>query len=80
MITIRLTIVEYDKESNTCRAELLNGDVIQLDPFVFCAIPMTDEQYVDGFGFSLVGKTYILTKYSVSPDCVSPDDGGMIEI
>lgn len=80
MITIRVKITEYDKDSNTCKASLLNGDIITLDPFVGCAIRMTDGEYHDGVGYSLVGKTYLLYKYSVYPDYVVPHEDGMVEI
>ena len=80
MITVRVKITEYNKESNTCKAELLNGDIINLDPFVSCAIDLTDGDYHNGRGADIVGKSYLLTKYSVTADQVTPDNGGMIEL
>ena len=80
MITVRCTINHYDKELNTCTAILLNGDVICIDPFVFCAIPLSNEEYESGKGFDVVGKTFLLTSYTVYIDGVVPHEGGMIEI
>lgn len=80
MITIRLKITEYDSDINVCKAELLNGDIITLDPFVFCAIDLSDEDFEAGRGADIVGKTYILTKYTVYIDVVAPDKGGMVEL
>lgn len=78
MITQRLTIVAYNKDSHECEAKLLNGDIIILDPFVSCAIEMTDEDCVLGKGFDIVGNSYLLTEYSVYKSCVVPEKGGMI--
>jgi len=80
MITVRVKITDYDKASNTCTAQLLNGDIIELDPFVGCAIELTDEDYENNKGFDIVGKTYLLTEYTVYKDNVVPGEGGMLEI
>lgn len=80
MITVRLKVTNYDKASNTCTAQLLNGDIIELDPFVGCAINMTDEEYEKGKGFDIVGNNYILTEYTVYKENVVPSEGGMIAI
>jgi len=72
MLAIRIKIVSYDKTTNTCQAKLLNGDIFELDPFVGCAIEMTDEDYESGKGFDIVGRDYILTEYSVSKENVVP--------
>lgn len=80
MITVRVKITEYDKASNTCTAQLLNGDIIELDPFVGCAIEMTDADYKKGKGFDIVGNSYLLTEYTVYKENVVPSEGGMIAI
>ena len=80
MITLRVKITEYNKEKNVCTAELLNSDKIELDPFVSCAIPMTDGQYSSGIGFELVGKEFILIEYTVYKQNVVPHKNGMIEL
>lgn len=57
-----------------------NGNIIEIDPFVSCAIPLTDEEYHAGRGAEIVGKAYILTGYSVYPTHVLPHEGGMIAL
>lgn len=80
MIDVRIEIIEYDKDLNTCKGRLLNGDIVDVDPFVGCAISMTDEEYQEGKGFSCVGRSYILTEYSVYRDNIVPHECGMIEL
>lgn len=80
MITVRLKIVDYDKHKNTYKAKLLNGDIIAFDPFVSCAIAMTDEEYKNNKGFKYVGNNYILTEYTVYNDIVIPSEGGIIAV
>lgn len=80
MITVRVEILDYDKASNTCTAQLLNGDIIEIDPFVACAIHMSDEDYKKGKGFDIVGNSYLLTEYMVYKESVVPSEGGMIAI
>jgi hypothetical protein len=80
VITVRVKVICYDKASHTCEAKLLNGDIINLDPFVGCAIDMTDEDYEEGIGFHIVGNSYLLTEYTVYKDSVVPSKGGMIAV
>ena len=80
MIPIQVKIISYDYESNVCQGKLLNGDIIEIDPFVGCAIPLTDEEYFNGNGGNIIGKSYTLTRYSVYPTYVVPHEGGMIEL
>ena len=80
MIPIRITISSYDKETNTCKATLLNGDVISLDPFVGCALELSDDDYEAGRGADVVGNTYILVEYTVYRESVVPSEGGMIQL
>ena len=76
----RVKIVEYDKARNTCYAELPNGDRLELDPFVSCALPMTSEDYEANKGFELVGKEFILIEYSVYRHNVVPHENGMLAV
>ena len=78
MIVQRIEIVSYDKERNTCKARLQNSDLIELDPFVSCAIRQTDEDYEANRGTELIGKKFLLTLYSVYSDSVVPHEGRMI--
>jgi len=80
MITLRVKITDYDKASNTYTAQLLNGDIIELDPLVGCAISMTDDDYEKDKGFDIVGSSYLLTEYTVYKENVVPSEGGMIAI
>ena len=78
MITLIVEIKTYNKERNTCEAQLLNGEVINLDPFVSCAIKQTDDDYKNNKGAELIGNTYLLTAYTVYKDSVVPHEDGMI--
>lgn len=80
MITVRVKIISYDKDVNTCKAQLLSGDIIELDPYVGCAIALSDEDYYAGKGGDIVGKDFLLTKYSVYAENVIPHEGGMIAV
>lgn len=80
MIIVRVKITDYDKASNTCTAQLLNGDIIELDPFGGCAISMTDDDYKNDKGFEIVGNSYLLAEYTVYKENVVPRAGGMIAI
>ncbi len=80
MITLRVKIKEYDKARNVCYAELLNGDKIELDPFVSCAIPLSDDEYTNNKGFECVGDEYLLIEYTVYKERVVPLKNGMIKL
>ena len=80
MITLRVEIIEYDKETNLCKGRLLNGDIVVIDPFVYCALPLSDEDYDDDKGSDIVGNSYILTKFDVTPDDIYPNKGGMVAL
>lgn len=77
MIDLKVKVISYDKKLNTCKANLSSGEIIDLDPFVGCAIPMTDEEYKNDKGFLTVGNDYVLTEYSVYKHNVVPHEGGM---
>lgn len=80
MITLQIEIISYNKESNDCQAKLQNGNIITLDPFVSCALEMDDELYNNDYGFHYVGKSYLMTEYSVYHNNVVPHEGGLIEL
>jgi hypothetical protein len=80
LITLRVLITDYDKTTNTCKGELLNGDIIYIDPFVSCALPLSDADYHLGKGANIIGKEYLLTHYTVYKDNVVPHENGIIEI
>ncbi len=77
MIVVRVEIISYDMGTNTCKAGLLNGDIVNLDPYVGRAIELTNEDYESGKGADIVGNSYLLTEYSVHSDIVLPAEGGM---
>ena len=76
MIPIQVKVISYDKDTNTCEA-LFDGQLITFDPFVGCAIELSDEDYRAGRGADIVGNTYVLTRYTVYTDCVCPNENGM---
>ena len=80
MIPLRIKITAYIKSKNVCNATLQNGNIIEVDPFVSCAIPLSDDEYRAGDGAKIVGKSFILTAYSVYPCGVTPHEGGMTEV
>ena len=80
MIAVRIKVISYDKETNTCKAQLLNGDIVDFDPFVSCAVSLTDADYHNGKGSEIVGKSFILTQYTVYSDNVVPHQYGMFEV
>jgi hypothetical protein len=80
MIPLQVQIIAYDKQSNDCTGKLLNGNIISIDPFVGCAIKMTDEEYENNKGAELVGCIFILHSYSVYPTHVVPHENGMLQV
>ena len=80
MIALRVKITEYNKDRNACKAKLLNGDVVDLDPYVCCAIDLSDDDYETGKGADIVGNDYLLTEYTVYNDSIVPHAGGMIAL
>ena len=80
MITVRVEIVGYDNHKNVCTGKLLNGDLIEIDPYVGCAIILSDDDYKKGKGADIVGKSYLLTEYTVYTQNVVPHENGMIEL
>ena len=80
MIPIEIEITSYDKNFNICKATTGTGILINIDPFVWCALPLSDEAYERGDGNLTVGKRYDLTKYSVDHHVVIPSEGGMFEL
>jgi len=77
-LEIVLRVIRYDKESNTCRAIDSFGRDFDFDPFVSCAIKMTDEQYAGDFGFSIVGNGYVASDYSFSNGQLVPHENGLV--
>ena len=80
MIPLQIRIKSYNKSTNTCQAYLQNGNIIDIDPFVACAVEMTDDEYNADKGYDMVDKSFVLIDYSVSPFWVIPTAGGMIDI
>lgn len=80
MIPLQLTITGYDKAKHTCTALLQNGNSIELDPFVSCAIHLSDAEYDVGKGAALVGKQFVMTQYSVYSTAVVPHEDGFVPL
>ena len=59
---------------------MLNGDVIELDPYVGCAVELSDEDYSAGKGADIVGNDYLLTEYTAYKNSIVPHEGGMIAV
>lgn len=56
-----IEVTEYLKEQNVYIGKMINGNSVEFDPFVGCAI-----DYEQGKGSDLVGETFILWDFSVS--------------
>ena len=79
-LTLHIQLIEYRKESNDFIAKTSLGESFVFDPFVSCALSMTDGEYRDGKGFELVGREFLMTHYTVTPDNVYSHEGGIIDI
>ena len=81
MIAPTIEITAYDKQTHTCEAKLLNGDIIRLDPFFDCTIDLAcDGEGRESECYLLVGNKYLLTEYTVYHDIVVVHDGGITYI
>ena len=81
MIPLIVKIISYSFENNTCQAELQDKKIITLDPFVGCAIDLSDEEYDIGEkAQSIVGKSYLMSEYGVFHHCVIPNEKAFKEI
>ena len=85
MLPLRLATKEYDKNKNIFKAVLPNDEIVYFDPFVFCAIKLSDEDYAKGKGYEYENKAFLLTEFSVqkwdvASYMIMPDEGGIIEL
>ena len=80
MIPIQIEITGYNFDRNVCVAQLSNGNFIEVDPFVGCAVRLSDDDYVAGKGADLVGKKFVLTSYSVYPSTIVPHENGIVPV
>jgi hypothetical protein len=76
MTSILIKVVSYDKDINCCTAEC-NGVMVEFDPYVLCALPLSDEEYQKGQGAQIVGNTYIVSDYFTISDIICPKQNGM---
>lgn len=67
MLPITLRVKKYHKNRNYFEAVLMSGDVVAFDPFVSCAIELSDNDYHAGKGEDLVGKNFVITGFCVQP-------------
>lgn len=80
MLPIVVKIVSYDKENHKCKIKHSGDCVSDFDPFVGCAIRMSDEDYEAGKGHDLVGNSYCVTFYTVYPTELVPHEGGLKQL
>lgn len=78
MVTLRLAVTHYDKATNTCKAVLQNGDIVDFDPYVGCAIRLSDDEYENGEGKDIVGCEFLLIEYTVTRRMITPHENGLI--
>ena len=73
MLPIFIEITKYDFDTNTCTAKRLDSAMeFTFDPFVSCAIALSDEDYIAGRGSNVVGNRYLVTEYTVYECSVVP--------
>jgi hypothetical protein len=85
MLPLRIVTKEYDKDKNIFKAILPSDEVVYFDPFVGCAISLSDDDYYSGKGFDYENKAFLLTEFSVqkwevTSYMVVPSEGGIIEL
>ena len=67
MLPLTIHVTKYFKDKNFCEGSLASGELVAFDPFVCCAITLSDEDYAAGKGGDTVHKNYLLTSFSVQP-------------
>ncbi len=85
MLPLRLVTKEYDKDRNIFKAILPSDEIVYFDPFVGCAIELSDEDYAKGKGHEYENKAFLLTKFivqkwDVASYMITPNEGGIIEL
>jgi hypothetical protein len=85
MFPLRIVTKKYFKEYNNFEAILPSDEIVLFDPFVACAIELSDEDYVNGKGIEYENKAFLLTEFSVrkfgvTKYMVIPDEHGIIEL
>lgn len=80
-----ITIYEYDKAKNYFTGKTSRGEHVYFDPFVSCAIDLSDDEYLEGKAFDYIGRAYVCFDYSVQvglfgQSMVIPSESGMVEI
>lgn len=68
-------IISYDKSSNTCTGQNQYGELFEIDPFVGCAIYLSDIDYITDKGFEVIGNRYIMSGFTVYDTHVVPHEG-----
>ena len=85
MLPLRIVTKEYNKDRNIFKAILPSDEIVFFDPFVGCAIDLSDDDYASGKGFEYENKAFLLTeftvqKWGVTSYMVTPNEGGIIEL
>lgn len=85
MLPLRLVTKAYDKDRNIFKAILPSDEIVYFDPFVGCAISLSDDDYANGKGFEYENKPFLLTEFSVQKWGVNsymiiPSEGGIIAL
>lgn len=89
MLPLTVHVKEYFQDRNYFEAVLASGELVAFDPFVSCAITLTDEEYEAGKGQKLEGKNFLVTEFTVYKHfeydnryhyMVAPHEGGIIEV
>jgi len=89
MLPLQLHVKEYFKDRNYCEAVLASGEIVAFDPFVSCAITLSDDDYNSGRGADIVKRNFLITDFSVQPwfehdqryhYMVTPNEGGIIAL
>lgn len=89
MLPLTVYVKEYFPDRNYFWGVLASGELVAFDPFVSCAITLTDEEYKAGKGAELERKNFLITEFTVYKNfehenkyhyMVVPHEGGIIEV
>lgn len=89
MLPLQVHVKDYFHDRNYCEVVLASGEIAAFDPFVGCAIRLSDADYSAGKGAELKNKSFLLTAFSVAPwsdydnryhYMITPHEGGIIAL
>lgn len=89
MFPLILKVTGYNREKNILIAKTQTRQEVEFDPFVSCAIELSEEGFKEGLAEKLCGNTYALTSFIVDESpfkntvqdyLVIPSENGLSEV